>query len=73
MSQNQVKAKETEPAPCASGVPLDVSHEYELGEWSASAVQEPERVRSKTRLIAVLLGLNLAMFTSALDQTIVVS
>ncbi|KAG0650280.1 Efflux pump [Hyphodiscus hymeniophilus] len=49
----------------------------ELAQWEGSPVTpvdaevEPEKYRSRLRLIAVLAGLNLAMFTTALDQTIV--
>lgn len=45
-----------------SGTLVNEGHEYELTEWSASAVpiEEPEKVRSKARTFAVLLGLNVS-------------
>lgn len=42
-------------------VPVVVNQEYELGEWPASVVPEPQKVRSKAQLIAVLLGLNVSL------------
>jgi hypothetical protein len=42
-------------------------NEYELGEWAASAVQEePTKIRSRCRLIAVLAGLNVRMTSGSI-------
>lgn len=58
MSYDSVKRPE-EDGPISNKVQDEGENEFELQEWAASAVHiEPKKVRSKLRLIAVLLGLN---------------
>ncbi|KAH7396024.1 major facilitator superfamily domain-containing protein [Cadophora sp. MPI-SDFR-AT-0126] len=50
-------------------------NKHELTQLSGSVIieaeAEPQKFRSRLRIIAVLAGLNLSIFTSALDQTII--
>lgn len=58
MSYDSVKKPEGA-GPISNKTHDEGENEFELQEWAASAVHtEPEKVRSKLRLIAVLLGLN---------------
>ncbi|PMD14496.1 hypothetical protein NA56DRAFT_583452 [Hyaloscypha hepaticicola] len=50
--------------------PVQSSRDIELVSFD-EIISEPVNVRSKLRLIAIMVGLNLAMFIVALDQTIV--